>query len=260
MSPTSGEFARHRRIPARCGALLHAGLDPRRRGPGAGDAGTGLALLRRVRGAVLDAYLAIPHRDKRVPARTRESRAPPAAVRTRQSRGQPAGAAGRRADGCAVAAADSGRDVRPGGRGSGSYRGFARKHAPCSDRRLAVPTAPATRGPPPARRPRLARSGVADLLDTTTAAVNSTLQRARTHLHEVSPVEEEVYEPTDPRQRGCSTDTRRHSRTPTSRADGPAARRAVFEMPPQPIWFAGRDPIGPSSRCLGPPRAAPCSG
>jgi RNA polymerase sigma-70 factor (ECF subfamily) len=86
---------------------------------------------------------------------------------------------------------------------------------------------------------------VADLLDTTTAAVNSTLQRARTHLHEVSPVEEEVYEPTDPRQRALLD---RYA-SAFENADVPALMDllradAVFEMPPQPIWFAGRDPIG----------------
>ena len=86
---------------------------------------------------------------------------------------------------------------------------------------------------------------VADVLGTTTTAVNSTLQRARAQLEQVSPTEDEVYEPTDPQQR---TLLDRYA-TAFENSDIPALMQllradAVFEMPPQPLWFAGREPIG----------------
>jgi RNA polymerase sigma-70 factor (ECF subfamily) len=86
---------------------------------------------------------------------------------------------------------------------------------------------------------------VADLLDTTTAAVNSTLQRARAQLQKASPAEEDLYEPSDADQRALLD---RYARA-FENADVPAlmellTAEAVFEMPPQPMWFAGRDPIG----------------
>ncbi len=86
---------------------------------------------------------------------------------------------------------------------------------------------------------------VAEVLDASTTAVNSTLQRARAQLEEVSPAEDEVFEPTDPDQR---TLLDRYA-TAFENADIPALMEllradAVFEMPPQPLWFAGREPIG----------------
>jgi RNA polymerase sigma-70 factor (ECF subfamily) len=85
---------------------------------------------------------------------------------------------------------------------------------------------------------------VADLLGTTTAAVNSTLQRARAQLHEVSPAEDEVYEPTDPRQRALLDQYASAFENADIAALMDLLRAdAVFEMPPQPMWFAGRAPI-----------------
>lgn len=86
---------------------------------------------------------------------------------------------------------------------------------------------------------------VAELLGTTSAAVNSTLQRARAQLQEVAPAEEDVYEPTDADQRALLD---RYASAFES-ADVAALMAllradAVFEMPPQPMWFAGRDRIG----------------
>jgi RNA polymerase sigma-70 factor (ECF subfamily) len=85
---------------------------------------------------------------------------------------------------------------------------------------------------------------VAELLDTTIAAVNSALQRARAQLHDVAPVEDTVFEPADPRQRALLD----RYVTAFENADVPALMEllradAVFEMPPQPIWFAGRESI-----------------
>jgi RNA polymerase sigma-70 factor, ECF subfamily len=86
---------------------------------------------------------------------------------------------------------------------------------------------------------------VAEMLDTTTAAVNSTLQRARAQLEQVAPAEDEVYEPSDPQQRALLD---RYA-TAFENADVPGLMEllrtdAVFEMPPQPMWFAGRELIG----------------
>jgi RNA polymerase sigma-70 factor, ECF subfamily len=86
---------------------------------------------------------------------------------------------------------------------------------------------------------------VAEMLDTTTAAVNSTLQRARAQLEEVAPAEDDVYEPSDPQQRALLD---RYA-TAFENADVPGLMEllradAVFEMPPQPMWFAGRERIG----------------
>jgi RNA polymerase sigma-70 factor (ECF subfamily) len=86
---------------------------------------------------------------------------------------------------------------------------------------------------------------VAELLDTTTAAVNSALQRARTHLEQVAPVEDEVAEPTEPDRRVLLD----RYVTAFEDADIDALLRvlredAVMEMPPIATWFRGRDLIG----------------
>ena len=86
---------------------------------------------------------------------------------------------------------------------------------------------------------------VAGALDTTTAAVNSTLQRARAQLQQVAPAEDEVYEPSDPDQRALLD---RYAKA-FENADVPALMQllradAVMEMPPQPMWFTGRQQIG----------------
>jgi RNA polymerase sigma-70 factor (ECF subfamily) len=85
---------------------------------------------------------------------------------------------------------------------------------------------------------------VAELLETTPAAVNSTLQRARAHLADVAPSEEDVAEPDDAdRQelldRYC---------TAFENADLAALTELLqtdvrLEMPPLPVWFTGRDAV-----------------
>jgi RNA polymerase sigma-70 factor, ECF subfamily len=86
---------------------------------------------------------------------------------------------------------------------------------------------------------------VAETLGTTTAAVNSTLQRARAQLDQVSPAQEEMFEPADPDQRAL---LERYA-TAFENADVRALMQllqadAVLEMPPQPKWFTGREMIG----------------
>ncbi|MBV8861395.1 MAG: sigma-70 family RNA polymerase sigma factor [Mycobacterium sp.] len=85
---------------------------------------------------------------------------------------------------------------------------------------------------------------VAELLETTPAAVNSALQRARAHLAEVAPSEEDVAEPDDADRRElldryCAA---------FENADVAALTELLqtdvrLEMPPLPVWFTGRDAV-----------------
>jgi RNA polymerase sigma-70 factor, ECF subfamily len=85
---------------------------------------------------------------------------------------------------------------------------------------------------------------VAAQLETTVAAVNSALQRARAALAEVGEVSE-VAEPDDP---GVRAVVERYIRA-FEAADVPAlvrlvADEAVLEMPPVPLWYRGRRDYG----------------
>ena len=86
---------------------------------------------------------------------------------------------------------------------------------------------------------------VADLLGTTTVAVNGMLQRARARLEQAAPSEDQIHEPADPADRALLD---RYA-TAFQNADITAVMRllredAVFEMPPEPTWFTGRERIG----------------
>lgn len=85
---------------------------------------------------------------------------------------------------------------------------------------------------------------VAELLETTPAAVNSSLQRARAHLAELSPTEESVSEPGDGERRElldryCAAfeNADMAALTALLQAD------VKLEMPPMPVWFTGRDAV-----------------
>jgi RNA polymerase sigma-70 factor (ECF subfamily) len=85
---------------------------------------------------------------------------------------------------------------------------------------------------------------VAELLETTPAAVNSSLQRARAHLAEVSPAEENLAEPDDAERRElldryCAAfeNADMAALTALLQAD------VKLEMPPLPTWFTGRDTV-----------------
>ena len=85
---------------------------------------------------------------------------------------------------------------------------------------------------------------VAELLETTPAAVNSALQRARAHLADVAPDEDDASEPDDANRRElldryCAA---------FENADLAALTELLqtdvrLEMPPLPIWFTGRDAV-----------------
>ena len=85
---------------------------------------------------------------------------------------------------------------------------------------------------------------VAELLETTPAAVNSALQRARSHLAEAAPAEDFVAEPDDREvrrllDRYCAAFENGDvaALTDLLRAD------VKLEMPPHPVWFDGRDAV-----------------
>jgi RNA polymerase sigma-70 factor, ECF subfamily len=86
---------------------------------------------------------------------------------------------------------------------------------------------------------------VAELLGTSTVAVNSVLQRARVGLRDIAPVRDEVREPADVHQRALVD----QYAAAIENADVTALMRllradATFEMPPQSAWFLGREQIG----------------
>jgi RNA polymerase sigma-70 factor, ECF subfamily len=82
---------------------------------------------------------------------------------------------------------------------------------------------------------------VAGLLGTSSTAVNSMLQRARAQLGDAAPARDQIREPADPRDR----DLVERYAAAFAGADVAGLMRlltadAVFEMPPQPTWLAGR--------------------
>jgi len=82
---------------------------------------------------------------------------------------------------------------------------------------------------------------VAELLDTTTAAVNSALQRARAQIERVAPKEDELTEPAEP---GVRAQLDQYM-TAFENADINLLLQLLrddvaLEMPPNPEWFAGR--------------------
>jgi RNA polymerase sigma-70 factor, ECF subfamily len=86
---------------------------------------------------------------------------------------------------------------------------------------------------------------VAGALDTTPAAVNSALQRARARLEEVGVDEDQIDEPSDPDRRALID----RYVTAFEKADVVALERlltddAVLEMPPVLNWFVGREAYG----------------
>jgi RNA polymerase sigma-70 factor, ECF subfamily len=88
-------------------------------------------------------------------------------------------------------------------------------------------------------------SEVADLLGTTTTAVNGLLVRARARIEQAGLAQEEIREPEETSQRALLD---RYAAA-FENADASALSRllredAVFEMPPMLTWFTGRGRIG----------------
>ncbi len=86
---------------------------------------------------------------------------------------------------------------------------------------------------------------VADLLDTTTAAVNSMLQRAHAQLVQVAPTADEIVEPTDTAQRELLDRYVAAFEAKDIRAIVDLfTKDAVWEMPPFTSWYQGAENIG----------------
>lgn len=84
----------------------------------------------------------------------------------------------------------------------------------------------------------------ADLLETTTAAVNSSLQRARAELAELAPVEDQFSEPDEPERRAL-LDRYAHAFETSDLValEGLLTQDTRWEMPPIPTWFDGREDV-----------------
>jgi RNA polymerase sigma-70 factor (ECF subfamily) len=81
----------------------------------------------------------------------------------------------------------------------------------------------------------------AELLGTTTTAVNSGLRRARAQLAHALPAEDELAEPTEPGQRALLERFAAAFESADISALAELLREDVaLEMPPEPAWFAGR--------------------
>jgi RNA polymerase sigma-70 factor (ECF subfamily) len=99
-------------------------------------------------------------------------------------------------------------------------------------------------------------SEVADLLGTTTIAVNGLLLRARARLEQAAPVLDDIREPAEPGQRTLLDRYAAAFENADAAALSQLLRQdAVFEMPPIPTWFTGRERIAQflGARVLGRP-------
>jgi RNA polymerase sigma-70 factor (ECF subfamily) len=97
---------------------------------------------------------------------------------------------------------------------------------------------------------------VAELLDTSTAAVNSALQRARAQLDEVAPTPESVTEPAAAQTRELlERYVAAFERKDVDAIVALLAKDAVWEMPPYATWFQGPEQIARhlSGQCPGGP-------
>ena len=208
----------HRSVAARAARVLlpDARLGTRRRRPGAGDPGPGLAVLRRVRGPGVAADLAVPDRHERLPAGAGEPQPPAAARRAWAAR--PATRTG---------PLDAARPEVPwlepfpdallGAASADPAAIVTARHS----MRLAL-IAALQYLPGRQRAVLILRdvlmwraAEVAELFGISTAAVNSVLQRARAGLQHAAPVGTRSASLPTPASESCSTSTRRRSRTPT---------------------------------------------
>jgi RNA polymerase sigma-70 factor, ECF subfamily len=91
----------------------------------------------------------------------------------------------------------------------------------------------------------LSAAEVAGLLDTSTASVNSALQRARAQLGDVSPAPDTLAQLDGAAERDLLDRYTAAFQAMDVQALKQTLREdALLQMPPFPAWFSGRDPIG----------------
>ncbi|MGA4846729.1 sigma-70 family RNA polymerase sigma factor [Streptomyces sp. G5(2025)] len=82
----------------------------------------------------------------------------------------------------------------------------------------------------------------ADVLETSVASVNSSLQRARARLEQVGVLEDQVAEPSQAEQRACvERYMKAFEQADIEGLKGLLAHDVLMEMPPVLNWFVGRD-------------------
>jgi RNA polymerase sigma-70 factor, ECF subfamily len=87
-------------------------------------------------------------------------------------------------------------------------------------------------------------SEVADLLETTATAVNSSLRRARAELARLAPAEDELSEPDEPVRRALLDQYAKAFETSDLvTLEGLLTKDTRWEMPPIPTWFHGRENV-----------------
>lgn len=87
-------------------------------------------------------------------------------------------------------------------------------------------------------------SEVAGLLETTTAAVNSALQRARAEMARLAPAEDQYSEPDEPVRRALLDQfAKAFEQADLVTLEGLLTQDTRWEMPPIPTWFSGRDDV-----------------
>ncbi len=85
---------------------------------------------------------------------------------------------------------------------------------------------------------------VAEMLDTTTAAVDSTLRRARAHLAGAGPVEDDLAEPDEATRRTVLDGyVDAFTRSDVDALVGLLRADVELEMPPTPTWFTGQSAV-----------------
>lgn len=85
---------------------------------------------------------------------------------------------------------------------------------------------------------------VAEMLDTTSAAVDSALRRARAHLAEAGPVEDDLAEPDEGGRRALlDSYIDAFTRADADALVGLLRADVELEMPPTPTWFTGRHAV-----------------
>ena len=85
---------------------------------------------------------------------------------------------------------------------------------------------------------------VAELLETTSAAVNSSLQRARAELARLAPAEEQLSGPDEPVRRALLDQYAvAFERADLVTLEGLLTEDTRWEMPPIPTWFSGRPDV-----------------